>query len=151
MKLFKMYYIRRMTKAIDPEIRVKRGQLLETDLARNIIYVSFKNDPLGMSEFRKYLDRNDAQARINTLMYGILHEIGHIETYDEEIEDESYEKYVILTGLFQAEAINCADFQKMYMELPQEAAATAWAIDFVNFHPNFTKEMQAKIGSERSK
>lgn len=61
---------------------------------------------------------------------GILHEVGHIMTYDEELDNQRDEKYALMQfayrfGLYDTDTLN-----KEYFKIPLELNATQWAINF---------------------
>ena len=82
MKLFKKLKVKKFVKQISPDIKVKFGRALECEPTENTIYVSFKSNEIDKKTFMEYVKELDKTCQFNDLVLGILHEIGHIFTYE---------------------------------------------------------------------
>ena len=84
MNIIKRFYVKQMVKQIDKSIKVKFGKCLECEPTENTIYVNNKTDIIDIVTFRDYVKELNSKCKFNTLLLGILHEIGHIYTYKEQ-------------------------------------------------------------------
>lgn len=141
-------YVRKMIKDIDPTIKVKFGKSLQCDVDNKTIYVAFKTDTIDKITFKDYVKELNSKCKFNTLLLGILHEVGHIYTYDETDEEQYYRDNELLSILYKNKKIDALDFNKFYLRLPLESKATQWAIDFSMQNKRFCRYYQNKIGHE---
>ena len=151
MNIIKRFYVRQMVKQIDKSIKVKFGKRLECEPTENTIYVNNKTDIIDIVTFRDYVKELNSKCKFNTLLLGILHEIGHIYTYEEQNEEEYTRDTELLSFLFKEKKLSAKQLNEFYVRLPLEANATKWAIDFAMQNKKFCKYYQNKIGKEISK
>ena len=151
MNIIKRFYVKKMVKQIDKTIKVKFGKCLECEPTENTIYVNNKTDIIDIVTFRDYVKELDSKCKFNTLLLGILHEIGHIYTYEEQNEEEYRKDTKLLSLLFKEKKLSAKQLNEFYVRLPLEANATKWAIDFAMQNKKFCKYYQNKIGKEISK
>lgn len=159
--MFRFHYAKKLIHAIDPTIKVKKGRYTECErIARynlfghpqvkKTIYISFKCDSVGIEEFRNYLDTHGGNSEINTMVYGILHEIGHLRTFNPKKSDERARMDSVLQYLYLDGDIDKHIYQQAYMDLPSEKEATAWAIAYSERHEKELLKIQPLIGEERA-
>ena len=151
MNIIKRFYVKQMVKQIDKSIKVKFGKRLECEPTENTIYVNNKTDIIDIVTFRDYVKELNSKCKFNTLLLGILHEIGHIYTYEEQNEEEYRRDTKLLRLLFKEKKLSAKQLNEFYVRLPLEANATKWAIDFAMQNKKFCKYYQNKIGKEISK
>lgn len=151
MNIIKRFYVKQMVKQIDKSIKVKFGKCLECEPTENTIYVNNKTDIIDIVTFRDYVKELNSKCKFNTLLLGILHEIGHIYTYEEQNEEDYNRNTKLLSLLFQEKKLSAKQLNEFYVRLPLEANATKWAIDFAMQNKKFCKYYQNKIGKEISK
>ena len=151
MNIIKRFYVKQMVKQIDKSIKVKFGKCLECEPTENTIYVNNKTDIIDIVTFRDYVKELNSKCKFNTLLLGILHEIGHIYTYEEQNEEEYRRDTKLLKLLFKEKKLSAKQLNEFYVRLPLEANATKWAIDFAMQNKKFCKYYQNKIGKEISK
>ena len=151
MNIIKRFYVKQMVKQIDKSIKVKFGKCLECEPTENTIYVNNKTDIIDIVTFRDYVKELNSKCKFNTLLLGILHEIGHIYTYEEQNEEEYTRDTELLSLLFKEKKLSAKQLNEFYVRLPLEAQATKWAIDFAMKNVKFCKYYQNKIGKEISK
>ena len=151
MNIIKRFYIKQMVKQIDKTIKVKFGKCLQCEPIENTIYVNNKTDIIDIVTFRDYVKELNSKCKFNTLLLGILHEIGHIYTYEEQNEEEYTRDTELLSLLFKEKKLSAKQLNEFYVRLPLEANATKWAIDFAMQNKKFCKYYQNKIGKEISK
>lgn len=126
----KMKKVKQFVKIIDNSIKVKKGKALECDIENKTIYISFKSDPVDIKTFLDFVKELNPKCKYNDIILGILHEIGHIYTYDKLNEKHWEEDNELLSALYKQNLISATDFNKIYVRLPLEKNATQWAIDF---------------------
>ena len=151
MNIIKRFYVKQMVKQIDKSIKVKFGKCLQCEPTENTIYVNNKTDITDIVTFRDYVKELNSKCKFNTLLLGILHEIGHIYTYEEQNEEEYTRDTELLSLLFKEKKLSAKQLNEFYVRLPLEANATKWAIDFAMQNKKFCKYYQNKIGKEISK
>ena len=101
--------------------------VMGTDFAylykRNVVVwtpvVSVKND----TDFQNFFESLGCIVKCDVFLYSILHEIGHSQTFD----DLSEADYAYSLDRKSQEISN-----DEYFRLPDELAATMWAVDFLN-------------------
>ena len=101
MNIIKRFYVKQMVKQIDKSIKVKFGKCLQCEPTENTIYVNNKTDIIDIVTFRDYVKELNSKCKFNTLLLGILHEIGHIYTYEEQNEEDYNRDTKLLSLLFQ--------------------------------------------------
>ena len=148
MNIIKRFYVKQMVKQIDKSIKVKFGKCLECEPTENTIYVNNKTDIIDIVTFRDYVKELNSKCKFNTLLLGMLHEIGHIYTYEEQNEEEYTRDTKLLSILFKEKKLSAKQLNEFYVRLPLEANATKWAIDFAIQNKKFCKYYQNKIGKE---
>ena len=151
MNIIKRFYVKQMVKQIDKSIKVKFGKCLQCEPTENTIYVNNKTNIIDIVTFRDYVKELNSKCKFNTLLLGILHEIGHIYTYEEQNEEEYRRDTKLLKLLFKEKKLSAKQLNEFYVRLPLEANATKWAIDFAMQNKKFCKYYQNKIGKEISK
>ena len=151
MNIIKRFYVKQMVKQIDKSIKVKFGKCLECEPTENTIYVNNKTNIIDIVTFRDYVKELNSKCKFNTLLLGILHEIGHIYTYEEQNEEEYRKDTKLLKLLFKEKKLSAKQLNEFYVRLPLEANATKWAIEFAMKNKKFCKYYQNKIGKEISK
>ena len=151
MNIIKRFYVKQMVKQIDKTIKVKFGKCLQCEPTENTIYVNNKTDIIDIVTFRDYVKELNSKCKFNTLLLGILHEIGHIYTYEEQNEEDYNRDTKLLSLLFKEKKLSAKQLNEFYVRLPLEANATKWAIDFAMQNKKFCKYYQNKIGKEISK
>ena len=136
--------IKAFVKMIDPEIKVG----LSNDEFYCLIDEKFVNVPFASDEegdrliCEFVLDKFGVS--IHPFLLGLCHEIGHIKTYNEELDDERSVLYYMLQLNFKEE--NYENYSRMYFSIPSEFAATEWAVKFYlankEFCDGFIKEIE---------
>ena len=145
MKIFKRLKVRKFVKQISPDIKVKFGRALECEPTENTIYISFKSNDIDKKTFMEYVKELDENCQFNDLVLGILHEIGHIFTYDED-DEEFYQKETnLLNLLYKEKILSAEELNRYYVRLDMESKATKWAIEYAQANQNFVSIFQKQI------
>lgn len=148
MNIIKKYYVKKFVKQIDRTIKVKFGKRLECEPTENTIYVNNVTDKIDTKTFNEYVRELNSKCKFNSFILGILHEIGHIYTYEEQNEEEYNRDTELLSLLFQEKKLTEEQINYFYLRLPLESNATKWAIEFAMLNKNFCKYYQKKLGKE---
>ena len=133
---------REFVRSIDPEITTT---FLEDEFyainSEKKINLTFKPDEYD-SLYNDFL-MNHFGISMNSFLSGMLHEIGHIMTFDEDLDRERSIIYYLLDLDFDYERFR--DFTNMYFTIPSEFEATRWGVEYYLSHKeqcdNFIKEI----------
>lgn len=113
--------------SIDDTINVDFGENFCADICKHKIYI-------GISEHSQEdkLIQNFIQERFNILidpfLIGVLHEVGHLITYEEELNEQRTIMYALIS--MQYEKKQHEEYAKLYFSIPAELAATTWAVEY---------------------
>lgn len=130
---------------IDSSIQIDFDDDFCADVVNKIIYIESKEH---IEEDR--LIQEFVQEKFNVLidpfLIGILHEVGHIMTYDEQKNDERSILYALLAINYNEKEYE--EYSKMYFSIPAEFEATKWAVNYYINHKklcdNFLNELYCK-------
>ena len=90
-------------------------------------------------EFMASVKRWRPQIKLNVFVWSLLHELGHCMTWD-NFDDEEYERiYKKKARIWGTKAT------LPYYRLPDEMAATKWAVEYANTHKAEIKEFWEKL------
>ncbi len=135
--------IKEFVHSIDPEIKVRMStDEFSCKIKEKLINVPFVSNPEGdrlMCEF--IFDKFGVV--MHPYLIGILHEVFHIITYDEDLDRDGNILYFMLQLDFEEERYE--EFTRMYFSIPSELAATEEAVNYYLSHKeqcdNFVKEI----------
>ena len=138
--------IKKLIKSINKNIKVvfHKGQL-ECDIINKIVYVGSKNSDIADRLFSDFVKENCSECKYNAFLMGILHEVGHIMTWNEELDKDRDEQYSLMKvayklGLYDADTLN-----KEYFKIPLELNATKWGIEYAMSHRRKMNKLDKKI------
>ena len=146
MNVIKNLKIKRIVKKIDKNIKVKFGKRLECSPEDNTIYIAYKTNEIDKKTFMDFVKELNPQCSYDDITLGILHEIGHCMTYDEEMEEDYTLCVNVLSELYRNEKINETQFNEFYVRLDLEKKATEWAVDFARNNPKITDKLAIAVG-----
>ena len=122
--------LQNFVELIDDEIEIYKGSCYEVDMDLKEIYLGSKRYDRISHFFMQHWKKEIAETPINWCILSILHEIGHLMTTTEELEDNRKTLDGIYSFMFQEGAITETDYFKSYFDIPAERAATEWGINF---------------------
>ena len=93
---------------------------------------------------QKFLEKEYGK-RYNSFIIGLLHEVGHIETFEEDLDEERDLVYGLLKIDFNNGNSDIEKFNNMYFRIPAEYNATAWAINYYETHLQECQELAKKL------
>lgn len=136
--------IKKFVQSIDPEIKVHMsGDEFYCIISEKLINVPFVSDSEGDRLFHDFVVDRFGES-INPYLMGILHEIFHIITYDENLDRDRDILYYMLQLDFKEERYE--EFTRMYFSIPSEFAATEGAVNYYLSHKaqcdNLIKEIE---------
>ena len=136
--------IKEFVQSIDPEIKVHMsGDEFYCIISEKLINVPFVSDSEGDRLFYDFVVDRFGES-INPYIMGILHEIFHIITYDENLDRDRDILYYMLQLDFKEERYE--EFTRMYFSIPSEFAATEGAVNYYLSHKeqcdNLMKEIE---------
>ena len=116
---------------IDEYIEVSSEcECFECDLEKEIIYIPIEANQEDTDMFMHFIEQEYKEYKLDPIVMGILHEVGHIMTYDEDL-DKAREIAVLRMRLnFNNFELSLEEYNFNYFKLPAELNATNWAIDF---------------------
>ena len=136
--------IKEFVHSIDPEIKVHMsGDEFYCIISDKLINVPFVSDSEGDRLFDEFV-MNRFGKSINPYLMGILHEVGHIKTFDPNLDKDRDILYFMLQLDYTNERYE--EFTNMYFSIPSEFAATEWAVNYYLSHKeqcdNLMKEIE---------
>lgn len=136
--------IKEFVQSIDPEIKVHMsGNEFYCIISEKLINVPFVSDSEGDRLFYDFVVDRFGES-INPYIMGILHEVFHIITYDENLDRDRDILYYMLQLDFKEERYE--EFTRMYFSIPSEFAATEGAVNYYLSHKeqcdNLMKEIE---------
>lgn len=141
MKLFRNLKVKKMLKQIDNTLIIKFGKRLECEPTENTIYIAYTTDKIDRETFMEYVKELDPQCTFDDITLGILHEIGHCFTHNEDLEDDYNLCVELLSKLCQEQMITDTDLNRMYVRLDLEKMATEWALEFARNNREFVQRL----------
>ena len=140
----KMKYIRKFIKNINSEYRVKYGNVFEVDIPEEKIFITLNKHQEEDEMVQKFLEKEYGK-RYNSFIIGLLHEVGHIETFDEELDEERDLAYGLLKIDFNDGNSDVEKFNDMYFRIPAEYNATAWAVKYYETYLQECQELAKEL------
>lgn len=146
MKLFRNFQVKKLVKEISPDIKVKFGKRLECEPTEETIYIAYKTNQIDRDTFMEYVKEINSKCHFDDITLGILHEIGHIMTHCEELEEDYNFCVNLLSEMYKSKLIDDFELNRMYVRLDLESEATKWAVDFAMNNQEFAKRLAKVIG-----
>ena len=100
-----------------------------------IEYALFVSDKTG-EEFKTFAESLFPNINADIFIWSFFHELGHHETID-DFDDEDWVKY--------RNSIACGLSSIDYFQLPIELAATMWAGEYIQAHPEEVAAFYEKV------
>lgn len=138
--------IRDFIANIDPDIEVFRGHCYEVDIAEEQIYLGNKRYDRVSALFMNYWKNEFADFRPNWCVLSILHELGHIMTSTDELEDARFHLDNMYSFMYRENIINEQEYFNAYFNIPAEREATLWGIEFYRLNKELCDTLAEQIG-----
>lgn len=135
--------IKSFIREVNPMLKVRfQDYDIECDIWNETIYIGKTYDKRTDDWFQDFVtELNPKTLNINPFLLALLHEIGHIETWDSDLCDERDAIYNLL-DMQHNETQNDEEWCKMYFRIPLEQVATEWGIDFALSHMDLMKKYE---------
>lgn len=140
----KMKYIRDFIKNINSDYRVKYGNVFEVDIPEEKIFITLNKHKEEDEMVQKFLEKEYGK-RYNSFIIGLLHEVGHIETFEEDLDEERDLVYGLLKIDFNNGSSDIEKFNNMYFRISAEYNATAWAVNYYETHLQECQELAKEL------
>lgn len=119
------------------------------DFVKEKISFPLTSDDWTDDLYNKFVTKEFGLKDFDTFVISILHEVGHHMTNDDIDEMTAFacecKKIEIVTKLEQVTTLKQAEKIEMkYFKLPDEYAATKWAVDYYNTHRKKCENMARK-------
>ena len=138
MKNIKKNKIKNFVAQINPNIKVQFAKRFECDTNQNIIFVETQRNKKDAQMFKNWYQKyfNEKLSKKDLFYISLLHEIGHIMTYTEELDQERDEQWETIGTALMLDIITQEQANNEYFEIPMELIATEWAR---NYYHNYVK------------
>lgn len=132
MKIFKILKLRKYIKNIDSEIKVKFGKYFECDTDKKIVWLALKDNKQDSTMFKNWYEKyfNEILTDKDLLYISALHEVGHIMTWTQELEDERTKMYNTMKIAHIYQLMSTQELNEQYFEIPMELIATKWGRNY---------------------
>ena len=140
MNIIRRIGIKQFIKEIDKDIKVKFQKYdMECDIFEEIVYIGKPYDKENDRRFGEFVKELNPACDAPVFLLSILHEVGHIMTYEEDALEEKDFLYAAIDLKLQSgeDEEECV---KEYFRIPLEKAATEWAIDFAMSNPQLIEK-----------
>lgn len=118
-------------KNIDENINVVfHNGALECDIEEETVYIGNQMADEEDNLFLDFVKELNSKCNYNAFILGILHEVFHIITYDEELDRDRDEQYALLKAAYHFNILDKKSLNKEYFKIPLELNATQCGIDF---------------------
>ena len=132
MRIIDLLKLKRYIKNIDNEIKVKFENCFECDTDKKIVWLALKDNKQDSEMFKAWYEKyfNEILTDKDLLYISTLHEVGHIMTWTQELEDERTEMYSLMQVAHTYQLISTQELNNQYFEIPMELLATKWGREY---------------------
>lgn len=123
--------IKKFVNSIDSTIEVGFSHSFCADISEYKIYIEDYEHPEENRLIQNFI-KEQFGIIINPFLIGILHEIGHLMTYEAELDEQRTIMYALLTYVYNETQYE--EYSKAYFKIPAELAATTWAVEYYKNH-----------------
>lgn len=134
MNIIKRIGVKHFVKEIDKDIKVKFQKYdMECDIYEDTVYIGKTYDFRTDKWFMEFVHSIEPNCNYSPFLMSLLHEIGHIMTFDEDNMEQKDIIYGLLNTEYEDKKENEQDVEKyvnLYFRIPLEEEATKWGINF---------------------
>lgn len=127
-------------KTINEDYEVFEDIEFTSDWEQGEVWVCFQENKEDDQLFMDYI-KNKYQIEIDTFLMSFLHEIGHLETEDEELSNSRAIELFTLEIGYDNGAITKEEYFNRYFEIECETLATKWGVDYYLEHQEQCKQL----------
>lgn len=128
--------IKNFVHSIDSTIEVDFAHNFCADISEYKIYIEDYAHPEEDKLIQQFVNKQFGII-IEPFLIGLLHEIGHLMTYEAELDEQRTIMYALLA--FAYDESEHEKYSEMYFKIPAELAATTWAVEY---YKNHTKQCE---------
>lgn len=134
-------FIKSFVNNIDSAIQIEFDKNFCVNIDEKIVYVEcYEHEKNNL--IQDFVEEN-FNIIIDPFLIGLLHEIGHIFTFDILLDEERTIQYLLLQLLYEEDEFKTYSYK--YFSLPAEYKATEWAVNYYKQHKelcdNFLNEL----------
>ena len=123
--------IKDFVKSINPELKIFYQEIFECDIYEEEIFIGKKEFTSDTRMFMEWFQKEFPLCKdCHWWLISLLHEIGHVETYEEVKHDKREIIYSILKMAFEMGDVSIVKLNNAYFNLPAEYDATYWAASY---------------------
>jgi len=138
--------VRSFVHSINPKIKVRISHdEFYAECGNNLINICIGRNGMEDEIFDDFIQRKFGIS-VNPFLMGILHEVGHIMTFDEDLDQDRSILYFMLQINFKEE--RWKEYSDMYFQIPAEFEATTWAVNYYLSHKDYCDNFLKEIGYE---
>lgn len=132
MKIRELLELKKYIKNIDKKIKIRFGKSFECNTDKKIVWLPLKDNREDAEMFKKWYEKyfNEKLTEKDLIYISALHEVGHIMTWTEELEEERVQQYSLMQVAHQYKLMSTEDLNKNYFEIPMELIATEWGRNY---------------------
>ena len=119
------------------------------DIENECVFIPLDPREEESKMFMDFIGEEYGEYDMDADVLGILHEIGHIFTYDESLARAREVKVLRLRLDFDAAASNLKEYNFAYFRIPAEIYATDWAVDYYNMNREKCDALAAALKTEK--
>ena len=119
------------------------------DIENECVFIPLNPREEESKMFMDFIGEEYGEYDMDADVLGILHEIGHIFTYDESLARAREVKVLRLRLDFDAAASNLKEYNFAYFRIPAEIYATDWAVDYYNKKKKKCDALAAALKTEK--
>lgn len=143
--MLKKDLIRKFVKSIDKDFKVSFTDTFEVDIPEEHIYITFDHDKELDKMYDDFLYEQFGK-RYNVFLMSLLHEVGHIMTYEDELEEGRDIIYGLLKLNYEEGKSDVAEYNHKYFLIPMEFEATSWGVWYYENHKEQCDKLIRKLG-----
>lgn len=128
--------IEKFVHSIDSTIEIGFAHNFCADISEYKIYIEDYAHPEEDKLIQDFV-KEHFNIQMEPFLIGLLHEIGHLMTYEAELNEQRTIMYALLSLTYKEELHE--KYSKTYFTIPAELAATTWAVEY---YKNHTKQCE---------
>ena len=132
MKIRELLELKKYIKSIDKKIKIRFGKSFECNTDKKIVWLPLKDNREDAKMFKKWYEKyfNEKLTEKDLVYISALHEVGHIMTWTEELEEERLQQYSLMQVAHQYKLMSTEELNQNYFEIPMELIATEWGRNY---------------------
>lgn len=135
--------IRDFIKSINSDIQVHfSDEDFYCDINKDEVNIPWKEECSAAAMIDGFIE-DTFEVTINSFLMGMLHEIGHIQTYNKEEMEERDIIYGMLQMMYDGDATS---FNEIYFSIPAEFKATEWGVNYYLNNKDICDNLIQSIG-----